>query len=94
MRNEHREPLAELNRIRQWAKEKTQGGSEPPWAWYQYMKLVESIDAILGGMAVTTTENLPQSVGHQETRLRLVEATRSQGTSRPRPAEPKVRLPM
>src|SRR5580704_4588576 len=32
----------ELERIRDWAKTKIQGGSEPPWAWYQYMKLVET----------------------------------------------------
>lgn len=39
----------ELKAVRDWAKEKIQDGSEPPWAWYQYMKLVETIDAILAG---------------------------------------------
>ena len=28
----------ELERVRDWANAKVQSGSEPPWAWYQYMK--------------------------------------------------------
>jgi hypothetical protein len=91
---EHGKPLVELNRIRQWADEKIQAGGEPPWAWYQYMKLIESIDAIIEGMAVTTTENLPQSAQRPGTALRLVESTSQQGSSRRRPVEQKVRLPM
>lgn len=87
-------PLVELHRVRQWANEKIQAGSEPPWAWYQYMKLIESIDAILDGMAVTTTENLRQSAQRPGTSLRLVEATSQQDNSQPRPVVPKVRMPM
>jgi hypothetical protein len=32
-----------------WAKDKVRAGREPPWAWYQYMKLVEAVDAIRQG---------------------------------------------
>lgn len=32
--------------IREYAKNKLQEGSEPPWMWYEYMKLVEAIDKI------------------------------------------------
>jgi len=39
-------PTAELQRVRQWAHDKIDAGSEPPWAWYQYMKLIETIDAL------------------------------------------------
>jgi hypothetical protein len=65
---------AELERVRAWAKDKLQGGEEPPWAWYQYMKLVETVDAILAGRRATT-ENSLQSGPHPATHLRLVETT-------------------
>ena len=35
--------------IRDWAGEKVRSGREPPWAWYQYMKLVEAVDSIRQG---------------------------------------------
>ena len=44
----------ELERIREWADAKIAAGQEPPWAWYQYMKLRETLDAILAGMAAVT----------------------------------------
>lgn len=45
----------ELERVREWAQERLQGGSEPPWAWYRYMQLVEATTAILDGMEATQT---------------------------------------
>jgi len=55
-----------LTEIRQWAHEKAQGESEPPWAWYQYMKLIETADAILAGMDATIPmESSQQSEEHQ-----------------------------
>jgi len=87
-------PPAELAAIRQWAREKIDAGSEPPWAWYQYMKLIDAIDAITQGMSVTTTENSPQSEERPERRLRLVEATCSQDTSPHRLDKTKLRMPM
>ena len=83
-----------LIEIRQWAHEKLQGGSEPPWAWYQYMKLVETADAILAGMESTTTENSPQSDQRSGTHLRVVGATSPQDTAQPHPAGPTVQMPM
>src|SRR4051812_12199674 len=62
----------DLERVRDLAKQKLQGGSEPPWAWYQYMKLVETCDAILSGMDATTSS--PQSVNSQGVHLRLVDS--------------------
>jgi len=40
----------DLNNVRVWAQDKINAGQEPPWAWYQYMKLVETIDAIQASM--------------------------------------------
>jgi hypothetical protein len=87
-------PIADLKRVRQWAHKKIQGGSEPPWAWYQYMKLIETVDAILDGTAAKTTENSRQSEQRQEMRLQLVGANDRQDISLPRPAGSKIRMPM
>jgi hypothetical protein len=84
----------ELTRVREWAAAKLTTGAEPPWSWYQLMKLNEAIDAILAGMAVVTTESSPPEGARPETHLRLVEATCPQDTSRPRPAGLPVQLPM
>ncbi len=85
----------ELERVRDWAKDKLQSGGEPPWAWYQYMKLVETADAILAGMAATSPmESSQQSAEHQEKHLRLVGATCPQDNAQSHPAGPPVPLPM
>ena len=83
----------ELERVREWAQDKLQGGSEPPWAWYQYMKLVETVAAILDGMDATK-ENSPQSELPQDAHLRLVDSMNQPDIAPPRPARPKPRLPM
>ena len=87
---------AELERVREWALQKLARGEEPPWAWYQYMKLRETLDAILAGMNAVTpqTENSPQEAPRQGTHLRLMEATRSPNSVQHRPADEPVQLPM
>jgi hypothetical protein len=71
-----------LEDIRAWARAKVQSGHEPPWAWYQYMKLIEAANAILKGMASTATmESSQQSESRLGTHLRLVEPTRQQDTA-------------
>ena len=85
----------DLMRVREWAKRKLQGGSEPPWAWYQYMKLVETIDAIRGGMATTSSMgNSQQSAQHPENALRLVDSTYPPDKPQPHRVGLPVRLPM
>ena len=42
--------IEELQATREWAQGKIKAGQEPPWAWYQYMKLIETLDAIIAGM--------------------------------------------
>ena len=50
---------AELAKMRRWADDKIAAGQEPPWAWYQYMKLRETLDAIIAGRAATQPIGLP-----------------------------------
>ena len=84
----------QLQQVRDWAQAKINTGAEPPWAWYQYMKLVETADAILSGMAATTTANSPQSDQHPEKHLQLVDSTRPPDGAQPHPIGIPVRLPM
>ena len=84
----------ELVKIRDWAKAKLAGGSEPPWAWYQYMKLCETLDAILAGMATTILVDSPQSDQPPEKHLRLVADTDQQDNAQHRPVGLPVQLPM
>lgn len=85
----------QLNDVRQWAKDKIASGEEPPWAWFQYMKLIEVADAILGGIScVATTENSQQSAAHQDARLRLVDSTYQQETAQRHPSGVPEQMPM
>jgi hypothetical protein len=40
--------------LRGWAEKRVATGNEPPWAWYQYMKLIETLTAIQTGRAAVT----------------------------------------
>lgn len=86
----------QLYEVRAWAQAKLATGEEPPWAWYQYMKLRETLDAILAGVEAVTpqTASSPREVPHQERRLRVVGATDPQDTAPRRPADESVPLPM
>lgn len=87
---------AELEKVREWALQKLATGEEPPWAWYQYMKLRETLDAILAGMEAVTpqTESSPQEVPRRERHLRLVGAKCSPDSALPHPSDESVTLPM
>ncbi len=50
----------DLERVREWANAKLATGEEPPWAWYQYMKLRETLDAILAGMDAKCVVTVPE----------------------------------
>jgi hypothetical protein len=86
----------ELERVREWALQKLATGQEPPWAWHQYMKLRETLDAILAGMDAVTpqTENSLQEARRRGTRLRLVGATCSPNSAQRHQADEPVQLPM
>lgn len=55
--------IADLQRVRQWADERIGTGEEPPWSWFQLMKLRENLDAIIGSMQSTTTLKLATEDG-------------------------------
>jgi len=84
----------ELHRVRDWAQAKLDTGDEPPWAWYQYMKLCEALDAIIDGQDATTTESSQQSEPRPATYLRLVGATSPQDSAQSHQPEPPCTLPM
>lgn len=86
-----------IEQVRAWAHEKIATGEEPPWAWYQYMKLRETLDAILAGMDATITqqtESSPREAPRREKHLRLVEATCPPDTAQRRQSDEPVTLPM
>jgi hypothetical protein len=85
----------ELERVRAWAQEKVQGGAEPPWAWYQYMKLIETVDAILAGRAATVPMGSSQQPEQRpDGHLRLVDSTYPQDTAQLHRVGLPVQMPM
>lgn len=72
-----------LTSIQNWAQSKIDAGTEPPWAWYQYMKLIETVQTILISQNTVTKENLQQSVERSGNVLRLVASTSLQETAQP-----------
>ena len=88
----------ELEKVRTWANTKITTGAEPPWAWYQYMKLRETVDAILAGMESTVAVTVPADslpgVQHRGSgHLRLVD-TYQPNTAQHHHADSPVQLPM
>lgn len=85
----------DLNHLLKWAQEKTHDDGQPPWAWYQYMKLVETVESILKGMdSISPKVNSQQSVSHPERHLRLVDAKYQQDTAQHHQDIEGVPLPM
>ncbi len=85
--------LEQLEEVRAWANSKLATGDEPPWAWYQLMKLQEALDAILDGMEATTPLNSQESEPRSEMHLRLVENTGLPGSAPRRRVGLPVRMP-
>lgn len=95
MNQDNEKAARQLQDVRQWAKAKIDAGHEPPWAWYQYMKLIETAEAILAGIECTvTTENSQQSAQRQDAHLRLVDATYQQDDVQFHPSGLPVQMPM
>lgn len=80
--------------VRSWAKSMLATGAEPPWSWYQYMKLVETLDAILASRATTTTADSPQPEPPLGKHLRLVGRDDPQESVPHHPVGIEVLLPM
>lgn len=86
--------INKLQEVRDWAKEKIASGEEPPWAWFQYMKLIETADAILGGYNATTTASSPQLASLAGKHLQLVDSKYPQDNAQPRHASLPTQMPM
>ncbi|MCB1783552.1 MAG: hypothetical protein KDI13_06100 [Alphaproteobacteria bacterium] len=79
--------------VRLWAQNMLHGGevNPPPWEWYQYMKLIEAIDALENGMQIPinqisiSTANSPQLEQRQERHPRLEVVTCLQDISQSHP---------
>lgn len=85
---------SDLERIRDLAVERLSTGSEPPWVWYQLMKLREASEALIEGMDATRPmEDLPQPDRSRGTGLRLVAVSDPQETAQRHPDKSQVRLP-
>ena len=87
---------ADLERVRAWADGKLATGDEPPWAWYQYMKLRETLDAILSGLdAVMPLPEGSQALEpHPASGPRLVVCNDRPGTALRHPSDAPVQMPM
>lgn len=84
-----------LQEVRNWAKAKIDARQEPPWAWYQYMKLIETCDAILASMNVTVkTASSQQSGPPQGNVIPLAGAKSHRDTAQPRPDNEHPQMPM
>jgi hypothetical protein len=81
MKRAEKKIRADLERIYEWASDKIGAGNEPPWAWYQYMKLRESLDAILGGFSTVIPVDSLRSGSYRESGLRLVASKNRQETA-------------
>lgn len=85
----------DLARVLDWTKDHLQSGNEPPWAWYQYMKLQETLEAILKGFDTSITlEDSLKSQGHQGSGLQLVDGKFQPNTVQRRSGKLEVTLPM
>lgn len=84
----------ELQRVRDWADHKITTGAEPPWAWFQFMKLREDLDQILAGMDVAKPmENSPQSEQHPGSGPRLAVDNARPSSVRPHQQVLPVQMP-
>lgn len=88
-------PQKELALVLDWTKQQLRDDSNPPWAWYQYMKLQETIEVIMGGAESTTPmESSRQSARHSGKHLQLLDPTCQQDISQHRPSDGTVQMPM
>ncbi len=85
----------ELEGVLAWAKEKAHDESNPPWAWFQYMKLIEATETVLQSLGSTiTTGSLQQSVQRQGNVYQLKASTSPQDNAQSHQPEERPLLPM
>jgi hypothetical protein len=89
-----REAKSHLEALREWAQDKIDAGEEPPWAWYQYMKLVETADAILRGFSATRLADSPASEGSPGPGCAQGDEAGGEGSTPPALDARELRMPM
>ena len=85
---------SDLEKVLAWANQKLATGQEPPWAWYQYMKLRETLEVIIASQHATTTEGSQESDQPSGRHLRLVDEDDWQGNAQHHPPVTPTQLPM
>lgn len=84
----------ELQRVRDWADQKIVQGEEPPWTWFQYMKLRETLDQLLEGMSTKPqTESSPEQAPLVGSGPRLAVSNVRPSSAQPHQQVVPVRLP-
>jgi hypothetical protein len=84
-----------LEKVREWAYEKVRDGHEPPWAWYEYMKLIDASESILDGLDAARTGSSARSDRPPgKGRLQAVDAAYPRDGEPLLPRPKRRRLPM
>ncbi len=84
-----------LGILRKWAEARIATGNEPPWAWFQYMKLIETVAAIqIGRAAVTPTTGGSSMAMQQPGRAPKRDGVATIGKGRRRRRDEEPPLPM
>jgi hypothetical protein len=77
-----------------WASEKRSAGQERPWAWFQYLKLEETLGSLLSGMAASMPLGSLQSELRQARHIRRLGHTDQQECAQSHQSDEPVQLPM
>jgi hypothetical protein len=68
-------PDAQMRALKDWAVERMTTGTQTPWAWFQYMKLLEVIDTFLeAGDDAGLRDRLPAPRAKRSPRARTLPA--------------------
>ena len=95
MRTKPNQMMGKLQEVRAWAQGKIDARQEPPWAWYQYMKLIETCDTILASMNATVkTASLQQSESRPGNVIQLAGSTSRQDAAPHHPDSETPQMPM
>jgi len=54
-------PDAQMRALKQWAIERMTAGTQTPWAWFQFMKLLEVLDTFIDAGDEAGLHDKPQA---------------------------------
>ena len=73
----------DLEQVWGWANDKLATGEQPPWAWEQYVKLCETLDAIAARISGNKSSDSFRYAHCQAPQLRLVADNVARRPARP-----------